>query len=167
MLGNACANPPSFANYGAAPDFAGIEQWINSDPLTIKGLRGKVVLVDFWTFACVNCVNTLPYIAQWHQRYKDQGLVIVGVHTPEFAFERSSRNLHAAIKRFNISYPVAQDNRYATWKAYANQYWPATYLIDQTGTVVFKHVGEGNYAEMESAIRKLVGVSKEAGAARK
>jgi cytochrome c biogenesis protein CcdA/glutathione peroxidase-family protein len=122
----------------------------------LEDLRGKVVLVDFWTYSCINCVRTLPYVKAWHARYKDQGLVIIGVHTPEFAFERNTRNVEAALKRFGITYPVAQDNRYATWKAFENQYWPATYLIDKQGRVVKKHFGEGDYEETEAAIKALL-----------
>jgi thiol-disulfide isomerase/thioredoxin len=139
-----------------APEFTGIEKWLNSTPLTMQQLRGKVVLVDFWTFDCINCVNTLPYVKQWHAKYKDQGLAVIGVHTPEYPFERLTSNVQGAIQRFGISYPVAQDNRYATWSAYHNQYWPATYLIDKQGRIVYQHFGEGNYAETEAVIRKLL-----------
>ena len=139
-----------------APEFTGIEKWLNSDPLTIQQLRGKVVLVDFWTYTCVNCINTLPYVKGWNQKYKDQGLAVIGVHTPEFPFERSTDNVRKAIKRFDISFPVAQDNRYATWRAYNNQYWPAFYLIDRKGQVVYTHFGEGDYAETEATIKALL-----------
>ncbi|UGQ46273.1 thioredoxin family protein [Massilia endophytica] len=139
-----------------APEFAGIEQWLNSAPLTMSQLRGKVVLVDFWTYSCINCVNTLSHVTSWHRKYKDQGLVIVGVHTPEYAFERSTDNVKTAIKRFGIEYPVAQDNRYATWNAYDNRYWPAFYLIDKSGQVVYTHFGEGQYAETEALIKNLL-----------
>lgn len=117
-----------------APEFTGIQTWLNSEPRTLASLRGKVVLVDFWTYTCINCINTLPYVKQWHQKYKDQGLVVVGVHTPEFPFERTTKNVADAIKRFGIEYPVAQDNDYKTWDAYRNQYWPAFYLIDKGAT---------------------------------
>lgn len=140
----------------AAPEFSGIEKWLNSEPLTLQQLRGKVVLVDFWTYTCINCINTLPYVKAWHQKYKDQGLVVVGVHTPEYPFERSTDNVKTALKRFGISYPVAQDNRYATWSAYNNQYWPAFYLIDKKGQVVYTHFGEGQYAQTEAAIKNLL-----------
>ncbi len=143
-------------NQTRAPEFAGIERWLNSQPLSMEGLRGKVVLVDFWTYSCINCINTLPYIKQWHDKYKDQGLVVVGVHTPEFPFEKSTANVQAAIKRFDIRYPVAQDNRYATWSAYHNRYWPALYLVDAEGKVVYQHFGEGQYAETEAAIRNAL-----------
>lgn len=152
----ALAANPVFVDYGAAPNFSGIETWLNSAPLSMSGLRGKVVLVDFWTYSCINCLRTLPYVTKWHERYKDQGLVVIGVHTPEFAFERRTTNVQTAMKRFGIRYPVAQDNQYATWKAYENRYWPAAYLIDRTGRIVLKHFGEGHYDEMESAIRILL-----------
>lgn len=139
-----------------APEFAGIHQWLNSPPLTMKALRGQVVLIDFWTFACVNCVRTLPHIQRWHERYAAQGLVVVGVHTPEFAFERSTDNVRQAIRRHGLSYPVAQDNRYQTWNAYANQYWPAVYLVDRQGRIVFTHFGEGDEAAIEQRIQQLL-----------
>jgi thiol-disulfide isomerase/thioredoxin len=139
-----------------APEFTGISQWLNSAPLTMEQLRGKVVLVDFWTYSCINCVNTLSHVSSWHKKYKDQGLVIVGIHTPEYAFERSTDNVKTAIKRFGIEYPVAQDNRYATWNAYSNRYWPAFYLIDKSGQIVYTHFGEGEYAETEAQIRNLL-----------
>ncbi|MHA7685309.1 thioredoxin family protein [Cupriavidus sp. PET2-C1] len=141
---------------GKAPEFANIDHWFNSEPLTMQQLRGKVVLVDFWTYSCINCVNTLPYVKQWHEKYKDQGLVVVGVHTPEFPFEKSTDNVQAALKRFDIRYPVAQDNMYATWSAFRNQYWPATYLIDANGRIVYQHYGEGRYKETEAEIQKLL-----------
>ena len=139
-----------------APEFTGIQQWLNSEPLTMGQLRGKVVLVDFWTYTCINCIRTLPYVKSWHEKFKDQGLVVVGVHTPEYPFERSTDNVKAAIKRFGITYPVAQDNQYATWGAYNNQFWPAVYLIDKQGKVVYQHFGEGAYAATEAKIRTLL-----------
>jgi thiol-disulfide isomerase/thioredoxin len=140
----------------AAPEFTGIDRWLNSAPLSMQGLRGKVVLVDFWTYTCINCIRTLPHVKSWHEKYKDKGLVVVGVHTPEYPFERSTANVQAAIKRFGIAYPVAQDNRYATWQAYGNQYWPAVYLVDRRGRIVYTHFGEGAYAETEARIRALL-----------
>ncbi|SAK92562.1 redoxin domain-containing protein [Caballeronia calidae] len=142
-----------------APDFAGIDNWINSAPLDLEQLRGKVVLVDFWTFDCINCAHTLPHVKDWYARYRDKGLVVVGVHTPEYAFERDIGNLKKAVAKYGIEYPVAQDNRYATWNAYNNQYWPAFYLIDQNGKIVYSHFGEGRYAQTEEAIRGLLGLS--------
>lgn len=139
-----------------APEFTGIEKWLNSEPLTMQSLRGKVVLVDFWTYTCINCINTLPYVKSWYQTYKDKGLVVVGVHTPEYPFERLTANVSTAIKRFDIQYPVAQDNGYATWEAYKNNYWPAVYLIDKQGNIVYTHFGEGRYKETEAEIQKLL-----------
>jgi cytochrome c biogenesis protein CcdA/thiol-disulfide isomerase/thioredoxin len=140
----------------AAPEFAGIDHWLNSSPLTISGLRGKVVLVDFWTYSCINCIRTLPYVEGWYQKYAAAGLVVVGVHTPEFAFEHDTGNVAAAIVRFGITYPVAQDNEYSTWTAYSNEYWPADYLIDATGHVRSTHFGEGDYNQTEQEIRGLL-----------
>ncbi len=145
---------------GKAPEFSGITGWLNSKPLTVESLRGKVVLVDFWTYSCINCIRTLPHITNWYDTYKDQGFVVVGVHSPEFAFEKESKNLAAAIKQYAIHYPVAQDNDFATWKAYDNQYWPAEYLIDAKGQVRATHFGEGNYDETEANIRSLLKEAK-------
>jgi thiol-disulfide isomerase/thioredoxin len=155
-LAQARAEGLQLGDFGPAPAFAGIDKWLNSQPLTIEGLKGKVVLIDFWTYSCINCLRTLPYVTKWYDTYKDKGLVVVGVHTPEFAFEKLTKNVQTAISRFGIGYPVAQDNNYATWTAYKNQYWPAEYLIDKTGKIVLEHFGEGNYDEMEDAIRKLL-----------
>lgn len=141
----------------AAPEFTGITNWFNSQPLRLSDLRGKVVLVNFWTYGCINCAHTLPHVAQLQQKYKNKGLVVIGVHTPEFAFEKSSSNVEAAIKRNNIEYPVAQDNSSATWNAYNNQYWPSQYIIDQNGKIVFHHDGEGQYGEIDQAIQNLIG----------
>ena len=138
------------------PAFRDIDAWINSPPLALDGLRGKVVLVDFWTYDCVNCLNTLPHLKAWHEKYKDQGLVVVGVHTPEYAYEKSRANVQAAVQRLKIPYPVAQDNEYATWKAFDNHFWPALYLIDAQGRVVYSRFGEGRYAQTEEKIRQLL-----------
>jgi thiol-disulfide isomerase/thioredoxin len=143
---------------GVAPEFAGISNWLNSKPLTMQELRGKVVLVDFWTYSCINCIRTLPYITKLDEDYRDKGLVIVGVHTPEFPFEAVKENVETALKRYNIKYPVAQDNSFTTWNAYSNRYWPAKYLVDQNGNVVYTHFGEGSYEETENAIRTLLGL---------
>src|SRR5258708_1679348 len=159
--GNQTMAKIDFQNYGAAPEFVGINHWFNSDPLTIKQLRGKVVLVDFWTFSCINCIRTLPYVTKWYDTYKDKGLVVVGVHTPEFEFEKDTANVENAIKRHKINYPVAQDNNFVTWNNYSNQYWPAEYLIDKNGDVVYTHFGEGNYDHTENAIRTLLGLNME------
>ncbi len=143
---------------GPAPEITGITQWINSPPLTLSALRGKVVLIDFWTYSCINCIRTLPYLKNWYRDYKDQGFVIIGVHTPEFEFEKNYDNVKKAVAQFEITYPVALDNNYATWNAYHNQYWPAHYLIDQNGVLRMTHFGEGGYAETENAIRDLLGM---------
>ena len=144
------------AQAAAAPEFTGIDNWLNSAPLKMQQLRGKVVLVDFWTYTCINCIRTLPYVKSWHEKYKDQGLVVIGVHTPEFPYERSTENVMEALKRFDIKYPVAQDNKYETWGNYKNRYWPATYLINKKGQVIYLHYGEGRYEETEAAIRQLL-----------
>jgi cytochrome c biogenesis protein CcdA/thiol-disulfide isomerase/thioredoxin len=146
-------------NYGPAPNFHAGGQWFNSTPLTIASLRGKVVLVDFWTYSCINCLRTLPHLKAWYAKYHKDGFTIVGVHTPEFAFEHVASNVGAAIKRLGITYPVVQDNNYATWDAYGNQYWPAEFLVDRTGRVRHVHFGEGTYPETEAAIRKLLGIT--------
>ncbi|HET6632809.1 MAG TPA: thioredoxin family protein [Rhodanobacteraceae bacterium] len=141
-----------------APEFAGISQWINSPPLTMQGLRGKVVLIDFWTYSCINCLRTLPHVTHWYRKYKDNGLVIVGVSSPEFDFEKDAANVKRAVERFGITYPVALDNGLNTWNAWNNRFWPAEYLVDRDGTVVMHHYGEGHYLETENAIRKLLGL---------
>ncbi len=141
-----------------APDFVGIADWINTEPLSLTTLRGKVILVDFWTYSCINCVRTLPVLKQWYADYKDKGFVLVGVHTPEFAFEKNIKNVQDAVKRFGIEYPVALDSNYETWRAYNNRYWPAHYLIDQQGAIKERHFGEGGYQETENAIRALLGL---------
>ena len=153
------------SSYGPAPEFTGITGWLNSAPLTMAGLRGKVVLVDFWTYSCINCIRTLPYVTKWYDTYHEKGFVVVGVHTPEFAFEQDANNVKDAIARFGIHYPVAQDNDYGTWKAYQNEYWPAEYLIDQSGNIVHEHFGEGEYDVTENAIRTLLGLPAASGSA--
>lgn len=146
----------------AAPNFAGISAWINSQPLTMQQLKGKVVLIDFWTYSCINCVRTLPYITAWDKKYRDQGLVIVGVHSPEFEFEKNLANVKAAVAHEGIHYPVALDNKLDTWSNFNNRYWPAHYLIDRTGKVVYTHFGEGEYGTTENNIRYLLGLKGEA-----
>jgi cytochrome c biogenesis protein CcdA/thiol-disulfide isomerase/thioredoxin len=138
------------------PSFDGATQWFNSPPLASGSLRGKVVLVDFWTYSCINCLRTLPYLKAWDEKYRDQGLVIVGVHTPEFAFEKDPRNVGQAIRELGIKYPVAMDNQYAIWNAYSNRYWPAHYLIDAQGRIRDQHFGEGAYDETERMIQDLL-----------
>jgi cytochrome c biogenesis protein CcdA/thiol-disulfide isomerase/thioredoxin len=144
-------------DYGQAPPLHADGAWINSPPLTLAQLRGKVVLVDFWTYSCINCLRTLPHLKAWYAAYHDKGLAIIGVHTPEFAFEHVTSNVRAAVKRLGIAYPVMQDNRYKTWDNYANQYWPAEYLIDKQGRVRHTNFGEGEYDQTEALIRRLLG----------
>ena len=139
-----------------AAEPAGIYAWINSDPLTLEQLRGKVVLVDFWTYTCVNCIRTFPYLKLWHSRYADDGLVILGIHTPEFEFEKNYWNVLEATEENGIAWPVAQDNDFETWQAYSNRFWPAKYLIDRDGVIRYTHFGEGKYGETEEEIRKLL-----------
>jgi cytochrome c biogenesis protein CcdA/thiol-disulfide isomerase/thioredoxin len=146
-------------NIGIAPEFTDTEDWFNTPgdkPLTMKGLRGKVVLIDFWTYSCINCIRTLPYLNAWNKRYAKDGLVIVGVHTPEFPFEREASNVEEAIKDEGIEYPVVQDNEMGTWDAYENLYWPAEYFVDAHGRVRYAHFGEGEYGEKEQVIRELL-----------
>jgi cytochrome c biogenesis protein CcdA/thiol-disulfide isomerase/thioredoxin len=147
--------------YATAPDFAGISDWLNTPgdkPLTIAGLRGKVVLIDFWTYSCINCLRTLPHLRAWYTAYHKDGFDIVGVHTPEFAFEHVLSNVDGAVKRFHVTWPVALDNDYDTWNAWSNQYWPADYLVDQRGDVRAYSFGEGDYAKTEHDIRQLLGL---------
>lgn len=146
----------------AAPEFAGLQNWINSEPQTLQQLRGKVVLVDFWTYSCINCVRSTPYVERWYEQYKDQDFTVVGVHAPEFSFERDPKNVEENTKRLNLTYPVALDNDRKTWNAYENRYWPAHYLIDKEGTIRRVHFGEGEYDKTERAIKTLIGdTSKE------
>ncbi len=144
------------SKYPRAPDFVGIERWINSEPLKIEQLRGKVVLVDFWTYTCINCIRTLPYLKDWDKKYRDKGLVIVGVHTPEFEFEKKYENVLKAVNDYQLKYAVAQDNNYATWSVYQNRYWPHKFLIDIDGYIRYDHIGEGNYDETEKMVQLLL-----------
>lgn len=147
--------------YGAAPGFAGISHWLNTPggvPLTIKGLRGKVVLIDFWTYSCINCLRTLPHLRAWYADYHKDGLEIVGVHTPEFAFEHVLSNVEDAVRRLDVTWPVALDNADATWTAWSNEFWPADYLVDQRGDVRAYSFGEGDYGKTEKDIRELLGI---------
>jgi cytochrome c biogenesis protein CcdA/thiol-disulfide isomerase/thioredoxin len=141
---------------GALPPLDGAVQWLNSPPLTREQLKGKVVLVDFWTYSCINCIRSVPYTNAWYAKYKDQGLVVIGVHSPEFAFERDSANVRKAVADFGIHYPVAQDNDLAIWRAFNNRYWPAHYLADAQGRIRYHHFGEGSTDETETAIRALL-----------
>jgi cytochrome c biogenesis protein CcdA/thiol-disulfide isomerase/thioredoxin len=146
-------------DYGVAPEFTGTQRWFNTPggrPLTLKGLRGRVVLVDFWTYSCINCLRTLPYLEAWDKRYRADGLTIVGVHTPEFPFEKDAGNVQAAIAREGIRYPVVQDNDMATWNAYGNEFWPAEYFVDARGHVQYADAGEGSYDKKEAVIRELL-----------
>jgi cytochrome c biogenesis protein CcdA/thiol-disulfide isomerase/thioredoxin len=141
---------------GALPSLSGAVEWINSPPLSAEALRGKVVLVDFWTYSCINCLRALPYVRAWAEKYRDQGLVVIGVHAPEFAFEKSLDNVRRAVKDLDVGYPVAVDNDYAIWRAFGNQYWPAHYFIDARGQVRYHHFGEGEYERSEMVIRQLL-----------
>ncbi len=141
------------------PEFQGISQWLNSEPLTVADLSGNVVLIQFWTFACINCQRTLPHITEWHRQYAAQGLKVIGIHTPEFAFEREVGNIEAALADHQIEYPVPLDNEFATWRAYSNRFWPHLFLADRTGTVRYDHIGEGAYDETAQAIRQLLAES--------
>jgi cytochrome c biogenesis protein CcdA/thiol-disulfide isomerase/thioredoxin len=153
MTGAKRASPPV---EGELPSLAGATAWLNSPPLTVEALRGKVVLIDFWTYSCINCLRALPYVKDWYERYKDRGFVVIGVHAPEFAFEKNADNVRRAIREFGVTYPVAMDNDYAIWKAFNNQYWPAHYFIDAQGRIRGHHFGEGNYDESERLIRELL-----------
>jgi cytochrome c biogenesis protein CcdA/thiol-disulfide isomerase/thioredoxin len=164
--GGALAAEPGASSGPKAPDFQDINLWLNTAagrPLALPELRGKVVLVDFWTYSCINCLRTLPHVRAWDRAYRRSGLVVVGVHSPEFAFERVPDNVRSAVRRLGVRYPVALDNDFATWRAYSNNYWPAKYLIDKTGRVRFTHFGEGAYGETETRIRQLLGESVQAG----
>jgi len=141
---------------GALPSFIGAITWLNSQPLTPEALRGKVVLVDFWTYTCINWQRTEPYVRAWAEKYKDQGLVVIGVHTPEFGFEKNLDNIRPALKMFRIDYPVAVDSDYAIWKAFANHYWPAIYIADGNGKIRYHQFGEGEYERTEAVIQQLL-----------
>ena len=151
--------PPASGRTGdekLAPELKDITGWINSDPFTLESQRGKVVLLDIWTYTCINCIRTLPFLKQWYEKYADQGLVIVGVHSPEFDFEKIRENVVEAVGNFGIEYPVVQDNDFGTWRALNNRYWPAKYLIDKDGYIRYTHFGEGAYDETEEKIRELL-----------
>lgn len=152
-------NELSLSDHGPAPEFTGTSNWLNSSPLTVASLQGKVVLIQFWTFSCINSLRALPYAKKWYETYKDKGFTVIGVHTPEFAFEKETSNVETAIKSLGVTYPVPQDNQYSTWKAYRNYVWPAEYLIDKSGKILAIQFGEGNYGKIEHAIARLVGAS--------
>jgi cytochrome c biogenesis protein CcdA/thiol-disulfide isomerase/thioredoxin len=147
---------PMLDDLGEMPSLLGAVQWLNSPPLTTESLRGKVVLVDFWTYSCINCLRSLPYVKAWAEKYRDQGLVVIGVHAPEFAFERDIGNVTKEAKKLGIDYPIAIDNNYSIWRAFNNQYWPAHYFIDATGHIRYQHFGEGDYAQSERVIQELL-----------
>ena len=168
--------PPSISNSASAavlptdqrvsaPEFTGLDGWLNTSPLTLSSLHGHVVLVDFWTFSCVNCVRTLPHLAALYTHFKADGFVIVGVHSPEFDFEKDPANVAAAVHRLGVTWPVALDSQMATWNAYSNQYWPAEYLVDAQGRIAYVHYGEGDYDTTASAVAELLGVAKMGGSA--
>lgn len=154
----AVATGTSHASSAAPAEFSGITQWFNSPPLTMAGLRGKVVLVDFWAYSCINCIRAMPHVEHLYETYKDKGLVVVGVHSPEFDFEQDPANVRAAMERMHITYPVAMDNHLDTWRAWHNAFWPAEYLVDANGRLIGHHYGEGDYDRMENAIRLLLGM---------
>jgi thiol-disulfide isomerase/thioredoxin len=150
------AHDPNLGIEGGFPSLSGAVEWLNSPPLTPEGLKGKVVLIDFWTYSCINCLRSIPYVKAWAEKYKDQGLVVIGVHTPEFAFERKISNVRTAVSDLKIGYPVAVDSDYAIWRAFDNQYWPAHYFIDAQGRIRYHHFGEGEYDESERVIQRLL-----------
>lgn len=154
--GDAAAMRPALPVERTAPSLDGAVEWLNSSPLTREDLRGKVVLIDFWTYSCINCIRTLPYVRAWAEKYRHQGLVVIGVHAPEFAFEKKIDNVRQAVAAFKIEYPVAIDNDYRIWRAFDNSYWPAHYLIDAKGQIRYHHFGEGDYRETEEAIQDLL-----------
>ena len=152
------ARPSRLTGKALAPELTDTGRWINSAPFTLSEQmeNGKVVLVDFWTYTCINCIRTLPYLRDWHEKYGDRGLVILGVHSPEFEFEKVYENVVEAVEGFGLKYAIVQDNEYGTWKAFNNRYWPAKYLIDVNRTIRYSHIGEGSYDETEEAIRELL-----------
>lgn len=144
------------SQFKKAPEFTGITSYINTNATELSDLKGKVVLVDFWTYSCINCIRTLPYLVDWNHKYSDKGLVIVGVHSPEFEFEKNIDNVKQAVTRFGIKYPVLLDNDHGTWNAFQNSYWPRKYLVDSEGYIRYDHIGEGGYVETENAIKNLL-----------
>jgi thiol-disulfide isomerase/thioredoxin len=140
-----------------APEISGLSHWINSKKISsMKELRGKVILVDFWTYSCFNCINTFPYVQSWHEKYAKDGLVVLGIHAPEFLFERKLDNVKQAVQKHGLTFPIALDNGFKLWRAYGNRFWPAFYLIDKNGVVRYTHFGEGRYRETEAAIVSLL-----------
>jgi thiol-disulfide isomerase/thioredoxin len=158
LLGNSTAGEAIAATGGISlPEFQGISAWLNSPALTRESLKGSVALIQIWTFACINCQRTLPYVTSWHRKYASQGLKVVGVHTPEFSFERDVNNIKNALKKHQINYAVAVDNDFKTWNAYNNKYWPNIFLADRQGIIRYEHAGEGAYDTTEQTIRRLLG----------
>ena len=156
LISGAVAIASGTGDEGRMPDLEGAVAWFNSAPLNHKSLRGKVVLVDFWTYTCINSLRPLPYVKAWAEKYKDAGLVVVGVHTPEFSFEKERGNVENALRDLKVTYPVAMDSNYAIWHAFNNEYWPAQYLVDGKGRIRYHHFGEGEYGELERAIQGLL-----------
>jgi cytochrome c biogenesis protein CcdA/thiol-disulfide isomerase/thioredoxin len=156
LAASAADTQPKLDDEGPFPDLSGAVSWLNSPPLSSKSLKGKVVLIDFWTYSCINCLRALPYVEGWAAKYKDAGLVVIGVHTPEFAFEKERSNVEKAVRDLKVTYPVAIDSDYAIWKAFNNEYWPAHYFIDGKGRIRYHHYGEGEYDESEQVIRQLL-----------
>ena len=156
------AVPKELPVLGPMPPLSGASGWLQSRPLSVAELRGKVVLVEFWTFGCVNCQRALPSVRTWAKRYRDEGLVVVGVHAPEFAAERERVQVERAVAQLGLDFPIAMDNDFAIWKAWSNQYWPSLYLVDAQGRVRWRHIGEGAYDETEQAIRQLLGEARRA-----
>ncbi|NUT68098.1 cytochrome c biogenesis protein DipZ [Pseudomonas corrugata] len=161
VVSKASANPmPNLDSQGAMPSLDGAVQWLNSPPLNSESLKGKVVLVDFWTYDCINCQHTLPHVNEWAKKYEKDGLVVIGVHTPEYGYEKIIDNVRQQVRKLDINYPVAIDNQYAIWRAFNNQYWPAHYFIDAKGQVRYSHFGEGRYGEQEQVIQQLLQEAK-------
>jgi thiol-disulfide isomerase/thioredoxin len=150
------ADTSRWSSPASSDPLSGAVDWLNSPPLTLEGLKGKVVVIDFWTYSCINCLRSIPYVKAWAEKYKDHGLVVIGVHTPEFAFERNINNVRAAVSDLKIEYPVAIDNEYKVWRSFDNKYWPAHYLIDAKGRTRFHHFGEGEYDQSEQEIQQLL-----------
>ena len=153
---NTKINTKSVTKFEPAAEIENIEAWINSEPLTIAELRGKVILIDFWTYSCINCIRTLPFITEWDEKYRDDGLVVIGIHSPEFQFEKKLENVQDAVDEYRIEYAVGLDNDFTTWRNFNNRYWPAKYFIDRNGNLRHTHFGEGEYSESEEMIQKLL-----------
>ncbi len=151
----------SLPRLNKAPEIIGLSHWINSSSISsMKELKGKVVLIDFWTYSCYNCINTLPHVKSWYKKYKEKGFIVLGIHAPEFFFEKNLKNVKEAVKKHGIQFPVALDNGFQLWRAYRNRYWPAFYLIDKNGFIRYSHFGEGRYQQTEKNILQLLGENK-------